>query len=110
MENKFESLNYDLVCVATECDRLNCEVNHDPPFETFFQKSTNKFCYCLDGNQLNQYWNCFIQNTKLLCPRDCGNCNACKKCSLVYTELKDNYFLCANVSSSGCMKPYQPVK
>ena len=112
MENRFEKccFDYDLVRVTTQCDRLNCEVNHDPPFEIFFQKNNDEYCYCLDRNQLNQYWRCVIQNMKLLCPRDCGKCFACKEFSLIYTELKESYFLCANVSSSGHMKPYQPVK
>ena len=35
MENRFEMccFDYDLVHVTTQCDRLNCEVIHDPPFE-----------------------------------------------------------------------------
>ena len=47
---------------------------------------------------------------KLLCSRDCRKCFACKEFSLINTELKESYFFCANVSSSGHMKPYQPVK
>ena len=48
---------------------------------------------------------------KFLCPRDCGKCFAYKEFLLIYTELKEIYFfLRANVSSSGHMKPYQPVK
>ena len=47
---------------------------------------------------------------KLLCPRDYGKCFACKDLSLIHTEVQGSYFLCANVSSSSHMKPYQPVK
>ena len=112
MENRFEKccFDYDLVCVTTQFDRLNCESNQDPPFEIFFHKNNDEYCYCLDRNQLDQYWHCVTQNMKLLCPRDCGKCFACKEFLLIYTELKESYFFCANVSSSGHMKPYQPVK
>ena len=82
-------------------------MKHDPPFENFFQKNNDEYCYCLDRNQLNQYWSILV---KLLCPRDCRKRFACKEFSLIYPELKESYFLCANVSSSGHMKPYQPVK
>ena len=109
MENRFEKCcDYDIVRVTTQCDRLNCEIIHDPPFEFFFQKSNDEYCYCLDRNQLNQYWCCVFQNMKLLCPRDCGNCFACEEFSLIYTELQESYFFRANFSSFGHMKPYQP--
>ena len=112
MENGFEKccFDYNFVGVTTQCDRLNCEVNHDPPFEIFFQKNNDEYCYCLGRNQLNQYWRFVTQNMKLLCPRDCRNCFACKEFLLIYTELQESYFFCANVSSSGHMNPYQPVK
>ena len=56
MENRFEKccFDYDLIRVTTQCDRLNCKMKHDPPFEFFFQKSKDEYCYCLDRNQLNQ--------------------------------------------------------
>ena len=104
IEKRFEEccFNYDFVHVTTQCDWLNCKVNHDPPFEIFFHKNNDKYCYCLDRNQLNQYW-------RSVCGRDCGKCFACKEFSLIFTELQESYFFCANVSSSGHTKPYQPV-
>ena len=40
MENRFEKccFDYDLIRVTTQCDCLNCEVKHDPPFNFFFKK------------------------------------------------------------------------
>ena len=106
MENRFEKccFDYDLVRVTTQCDRLNCEVIHDRHLNFFFQKNNDEYCYCLDCNQLNQYWRGVTQNMKLLCPKDCGNCFACKEFSLIYIELQESYFFRANVS------PYKPVK
>ena len=112
MENRFEKyrFDFDVVRVTTQCDRLNCEVQHDLPFVIFFHKVNDEYCHFLDRNQLNQYWRCVTQNMKLLCPRDCGKCFACKELSLIRTELQGSYIFCANVSSSSHMKPYQPVK
>ena len=70
MENRFKRccFDFDLIRTAAQCDRLNCEVNHDPPFEIFFHKNNNEYCYCLNRELLNQYWHCVTQNMKLMCP------------------------------------------
>ena len=105
-----ESVVLIMICVTSQCDWLNCEVNHDPPFEIFSHKNNDEYYYCLNCKQLNQYWHCVTQNMKLLCPRDCGKCFACKEFSLIYAEWQESYFFCANFSSSGHMKSYQTVK
>ena len=55
MENKCYH-SYDIIRSTTQCDRLNCEVNHNPAFDIFFHKVNNEYCYCLDRQQLGQYW------------------------------------------------------
>ena len=91
MENKFEKC-YDAIRSTTQCDRLNCEVNHNPAFDILFHKVNNQYCYCLYCQQLGQYWRCVVENHNLLYLRKRDKCNVCKEVSLIFTNLQESYF------------------
>ena len=55
MENSFKcGFDHLLVATHSECDRLSCKGNHNPKFNVYFQKADNKYCYCLNRQQLGQ--------------------------------------------------------
>ena len=94
MENKFEKCcySYDVIHSTTQCDPLNCEVNHNPAFDILFHEVNNEYCHCLYRQQLGQYWRCVVENHNLLCPRKCDKCNVCKEVSLIFTNLQESDF------------------
>ena len=114
MENRFEicCFGYDVIRSTIQCDGLSCEANHNPAFIVYYQKGNNEYCYCLNRNQLGQYWRCFVKNSALLCPSKCEKCEVCKEMSHIYTELQDSWFFYPNIKvrPRSESKPYQPVK
>ena len=112
MKDRFEKSCFDCYVIhsTTQCDRLNCEVIHNPAFDILFNEANNEYCYCLDRQQLDQYWQCIVQNHNLLCPRKCDRSNACKEVSLNFTNLQKSYFFYPNIKLDEAEKPFQPVK
>ena len=114
MENSFEKFcfDYDIIRSTTQCDWLKCEANHNPVFIVYYQKANNEYCYCLNRNQLGQYWQCIVENSALLCPSKCEEGEVYKETSHIFTELQDSWFFYPNtkVPASFESKPYQPVK
>ena len=94
MENRFLNCCFDFILVGThsDCDRLSCDGNHDPIFDLYYQRTNNEYCYCLNRNQLGQYWQCVAKDRDTFCPSHCDSCTICKEMSDVYVELKDAYF------------------
>ena len=100
MENRFLLCCHDSLLVGTrsECDRFSCqEGNHSPVFNLYFHKGNNEYFYCINREQLGQYWKCVVEDRDSFCPSRCDQCNICKEMSDVFTELQDTYL------------PYQPV-
>ena len=104
MENRFERccFDYDLIRSTTQCDRLNCEGNHNPAFDICFHKVNNECCYCLNHQQLAQYWRCYVQKNVI-------NVMFVKKYLLFLPAYKIVIFY-PNTTLAGAEKPYQPVK
>ena len=84
--------DYELVRKTSECDRITCQGNHDPEFSVYFHKVNNESCYCLNRNQLRQYWCCIVQDREKLCCMSCSRCEICKEVLQVFSELKNAYF------------------
>ena len=64
MENRFLNCCFDYTLTGTrsECDRLSCVGNHNPVFNLYYYNINKEWCYCLNRNQLGQYWQCFAQD------------------------------------------------
>ena len=95
----------------SECDRLSCEDNHDPVFNLYYHKKNKNWCYCLNRNQLGQYWKCVVQDRDTFCPGHCDRCTICKEMNDVFVELQDAYFFSRKTTPANDEepKPYQPV-
>ena len=80
MENRFLNccFNFGLVGHHSECDRINCSSNHSPELAVYHEKSIGLHCYCLNRQQLGQYWRCIIDDCRFLCQSQCGRCSICK--------------------------------
>ena len=113
MGNRFLTCCYDSVLIGTwsECDRLQCRGNHDPTFNVFYHKGNNEYFYCLNRNQLGQYWKCVVQDRDFFCPSRCDRCSICKEMSDVFSELQDSWFFYhkTTVANNHEEIPYQPV-
>ena len=113
MENLFLNCCVDFTLVGTrsDCDRRSCNGNHDPVFDLYYQRTNNEYCYCLNRNQLGQYWQCVVKDRDTFCPSHCDTCTICKEMSDVCIELKDAYFCSPNnnVANNAESKPYQSV-
>ena len=94
MENHFLNCCSDSLLIGTqsECDRLSCQGNQLHVFNLYYHKNNNEFFYCLNRDQLGQYWQCVVEDRDLFCPNRCDQCNICKEISDVFTELQDSYF------------------
>ena len=94
MENRFLNccFNFQLVGYHFECDRINCKSNHSPEFPVYREKSLDLHCYCLNRQQLGQYWRCIVQDCNFLCQRQCGCCSICNEMSHIFVKLQDVYF------------------
>ena len=63
MKNRFLICCHHCVLVGTrsKCDRYSCENGkHSPEFDVYYHKANNKYFYCLNHQQLGQYWQCVI--------------------------------------------------
>ena len=94
MENHFLNCCSDSLLIGTqsECDRLSCQGNQLHVFNLYYHKNNNEFFYCLNRDQLGQYWQCVVEDRDLFCPNRSDQCNICKEISDVFTELQDSYF------------------
>ena len=68
MGNRFLNccFDYTLTGTCSECDRLSYEGNHDPVFNLYYHKINKSWCYCLNRNQLRQYWKGIVQDRDIL--------------------------------------------
>ena len=95
MENRFWLCCFDSVLIGTrsECDRFSCqEGKHNPPFNLYYHKNNNRFFYCLNRDQLGQYWKCMVEDRNYLCPQKCDKGVICKEMIGMFVELQDSYF------------------
>lgn len=74
--------DFDIVHSSFEYDRLTCDSKHDPVFKILFNKSTNEYCYCLNREQLEQYWDCVSKNWEAICLKKCNIFDIFNKCVL----------------------------
>ena len=113
MENHFLNCCYDSLLIGTqsECDRLSCQGNQLHVFNLYYHKNNNEYFYCLNRDQLGQYWQCVVEDRDLFCPNRCDQCNICKEMSDIFTELQDSYFFYPKTSVANNQEeiPYQPV-
>ena len=80
-------------------------------FNLYYHKNNNEYFYCLNRDQLGQYWQCVVEGRDSFCPRRCDQCNICKEMSDVFTESQDSYFFYPKTSVANNHEevPYQPV-
>ena len=114
MENRFLICFHDSLLISTrsECDRFCCkEGKHLPVFNLYYHKNNNEYFYCLNRDQLGQYWQFVVEDRDSFCPSRCDQCNICKEMSDIFTELQNNYFFYAKTSVANNLEeiPYQPV-
>ena len=85
MENRFEICCHDSVLTGSrsECDRLSCEGKHTE-FNLFYHKVNSEYFYCVNRQQLGEYWRCVIEDRDCFCPDRCDKCNICKAMSDVF--------------------------
>ena len=81
-----------MIGTRSKCDRLQCQGKHDPVFNVFYHKVNNHFFYCLNRNQLGQYWKCVVEDRDFLCSSRCDRCSICKEMSDVFSELQGSCF------------------
>ena len=95
MENRFLICYHDCVLADawSECDRYSCEHGkHSPEFDVYYHKANNEYFYCLNRQQLGQYWQCVIADRDAFCPEKCEKCSICKEMADVFVELQDSFF------------------
>ena len=95
MENRFLNCCHDslLIGIRSECDRFSCqEGKHDPVFDLYYHKGNNEYFYCVNRNQLGQYWKCVVEDGDAYCPSTCDKCNICNEMTEIFSELQDSYF------------------
>ena len=113
MENRFLNCCHDYVLTGTrsEFDSLSFQGNHNPVFNLYYHKVNKTWCYCLNRNQLVQYWQCVVQDRDTFCRSRCDRCNLCKEMNDVFVELQDVYFFSPKTTPANNEepKPYQPV-
>ena len=112
MENGFEICCHDSVLIGTrsECDRFSCEGKHTE-FSLFYHKVSNEYFYCVNRQQLGEYWCCVIEDIDSFCPDRCDKRDICKAMSDVFAELQDSYFFYPNSHRANNHEevPYQPI-
>ena len=98
MANRFEICCHDSILIGTrsEFHRLTCEAKHFPLFNLFHHKVNNGYFYCVNREQLGQYWRCVVEDRNTFCPDRCDKCTICQEMSNVFTELQDSYFFYPN--------------
>ena len=91
MENCFLLCCHDSLLIGT---RSECEIilNKNTHYYSYYHMNNNEYFYCLNRDQLGQYWQCVVGGRDAFCPDRCEKCNACKEMADVFTELQD-FFL-----------------
>ena len=76
----------------------------------YYHKNNNETCYCLNRNQLCQYWQCVVKDRGTFCPGHCDSYPICKETN-AFVELQVAYIFCPNTTQANNQesKPYQPV-
>ena len=77
-------------------------------FLFIFIKINKRSCYCLNHEQLGQYWCCAAKDREWFCPRSCGHCEICKEVTHMFSELKDAHFFTPNATIFEDLS-YQPI-
>ena len=112
MENRFLTCCYDSVLIGTrsECDRFQCQGNHNPVLNVFYHKVKNQYFYCLNGKKLGQYWRCVVEDRDYFCSSRCDRCSICKEMT-VFSELQGSWFFYpkTTVANNFDQIPYQSV-
>ena len=90
MENSFLICCHDSLLIGSrsECDRLQCQGNHDPAFNVFYHKVNNRHFYCLSRNQLGQYWKCVVEDREFFAVADVINVVFVKKRLMFFLNCK----------------------
>ena len=80
-------------------------------FNLYYHKNNNEYFYCLNRDQLGQYWQRVVEDRDSFCRSRCDQCNICKEMSDIFTELQDSYFFYPKTSVANNQEeiPYQPV-
>ena len=111
--NRFENCCFDYALIGThsECDRLSCEGQHKPVFNLYYQKINKKTCYCLNQDQLGQFWQCVVNDRNKFCPECCEKCHVCNIMYEVFVELQNAYLFSPKTTQANSEEPipYQPV-
>ena len=108
MGNRFLICCHDSLLIGTrsECDRFCCqEGKHLPLFNLYYHNCNNKYFYCLNRKQLEQYSSCLVEDHDVYCPSRCDQCNICKEMSNIFTELQDSYFFYRKTSVANNQEP-----
>ena len=80
------------------CDNLTCP-SHQSGFPVYYYPKDSLRFYLLDQRELNEFWKCCVRDQEIFCEKKCDRCNVCKYVSVVYEELKQNYFFDFDKSS-----------
>ena len=77
--NRFENccFVYTLIGTHSECDRPSCEGQHKPVFNLYYHKINKETCYCLNQDQLGQFWQRAVNDRNKFCPERCEKCHVC---------------------------------
>ena len=100
-----------LIGTRSECDRLSCKGQHEPSFNLYYHKGNKATCYCLNRDQLGQFWQCVANDRNDFCPERCDKCHICNIMHEVFVELQDAYFFSLKRTQANSHEsiPYQPV-
>ena len=120
MENRFLNCYFDSLLIGTrsEGDRFRCQernfvVKKDyPAFKLYHHKVNNEYLYCVNRDQLGQYWKCVVEDRDYFCLQKCDKCAICKEMTDIFTELTDSYFFFVQKLVLQIIKKkilYQPV-
>ena len=114
MENRFLLCCHDSLLVGnrSECDRFSLqEGKQSSTFNLYFHKANNEYFYCINREQLGQYWIFVVEDRDSYCSGRCDQCIISKEMSDVLTELQNNYFFYPKTSLANNQEklPCQPV-
>ena len=90
MANRSEICCHDSILIGTrlECDRLTCEGKHAPLFNLFHHRVNNGYFYCVNREQLGQYWRCVVEGRDTFCQIDAINARSVKRCQMFLLNCK----------------------